>query len=136
MATYSIAQLIGKSLFANQKLPLYKTTASPTPFAYTKAGDLIGILDSWINKDGKIWFLFKGNSGNYVVPYVAFSFEVKALKEQGVKTVEQERKEKELEALKQSSPMEYYLKKYGIWVVGAIVAAGAANGLLSKKWGK
>lgn len=136
MATYSISQLIGKSVYAKEKLPLYKTTSSAKPFEYVMAGDFIGVVDSWISKDGKLWFLFKSNTGQYVVPYIAYSFDIKSLKEQGAKTVEQERKEKEEKELKNASPIEYYLRKYGIWAVGAIVAAGAANGLLSKKWGK
>lgn len=128
MANYSIAQLIGKSMYAKEKLPLYKTTSSAKPYGYVMSGGFIGVLDSWINKEGKIWFVFKSNAGQYVVPYIAYSFEPKALKEQGAKTDEQLLREAQEKADRENSPIEYYLKKYGIWVVVAVIAGKALQG--------
>lgn len=134
MANYSISQLIGKSLFAKIKLPAYTTTASAKPFRFFESNDLIGVLNSWItDKNGKIWFLFKTNAGQFVVPYIANSIQVSILKEQGAKTIDEERKAAEIEALKNNSPIEYYLKKYGFYVLGAFVAGKALQGYLSKK---
>jgi len=131
MPTYSVSQLIGKTFYAKQKIGLYKTTASASPYAYVNAGGYIGKLDSWIEKGDQLWFLFKyGNNEQFVIKYIPYSIDQSVIKSEGAKTVEQEAKEKELAALQAGGlgdHIEYYLRKYGLWILGAFVAGKAIN---------
>jgi hypothetical protein len=136
MPTYSVSQLLGKTFYAKKKIGLYKTTSSSKPYAYVSPGGYIGKLDSWIEKDSQLWFLFKyGNNEQFVIKYEPYSIDQSNLKAEGAKTVEQEAKEKELTALKAgglTDNIEYYVRKYGLWIVGAFVAGKVIQGYISK----
>lgn len=137
MPTYSISQLIGKTFYAKKRIALYKTTADTKPFAFVNAGNYVGVLNSWIQKSNQIWFLFKyGNNQQFVIKYEPYSIDTKQLKAEGAKTVEQEEKDKKMQALKSgglADNVEYFLRKYGLIVLGAFVAGKAIQGYLSKQ---
>lgn len=135
MPTYSISQLVGKTFFAKKKLGLYSTTFSAKPYAFVDAGDFIGMLDSWIQKGSQVWFLFKSGSKTFVIKYEPFSIDTTPLINEGALTIEQEKKRENDKALIDSGltgKIEYFIKKYGLYLVAAIVAGKALQGHFSK----
>jgi hypothetical protein len=137
MPQYSVSQLIGKTLYAKKEVPLFATTGSTKPYAIVKPGNYIGILNSWIEKNGVLYFLFKYGAGEqFVIKYETGAVDTSNLAAQGAKTVEQERKAEEEKQLLQSGfsgKFEYFIKKYGLYLIGAILASQAIKGYLNKK---
>lgn len=137
MKQYSLAQLIGKTLYAKEEVPLFATTASKKSYAVVKPGNYIGVLDSWIEKDGNLWLLFKyGANNQFVIKAKPGSIDTSNLASQGAKTVEQEKKADDQKVLLESGltgKIEYFIKKYGLYLIGAIIAGQAIKGYLSKK---
>lgn len=137
MQQYSVSQLIGKTLFAKKEVPLFATTSSTKPYAVVKPGNYIGVLNSWIEKNGILFFLFKyGANNQFVIKYEPGAIDTSNLASQGTKTVEQERKKEEEKVLLESGltgKIEYFIKKYGLYLIGAIIAGQAIKGYLSKK---
>lgn len=137
MKQYSLAQLIGKTLYAKKNVPLFSTTASTKPFATVKPGNYIGVLDSWIEKNGVLFLLFKYGAGNqFVIKYEPGLIDTNNLAGQGAKTIEQEKKAEDQKVLLESGltgKIEYFITKYGLYLIGAIIAGQAIKGYLSKK---
>jgi hypothetical protein len=137
MKEYSLSQLIGKTLYSKKEISLYATTASKKPYAIVKPGNYIGVLNSWIEKDGNLWLLFKyGANNQFVIKAEPGSIDTSNLAAQGAKTVEQEKKAEDQKVLLESGltgKIEYFIKKYGLYLIGAIIAGQAIKGYLSKK---
>jgi hypothetical protein len=138
MPTYTISEIIGKTLYAKKEVPLYKNSLATTkPYAVVKPGNYIGVLWSWVEQDNIIWLIFKyGANGQFLVKMEPGLIDTSNLAEQGVKTVEQEKKADDQKKLLESGftgKLEYFIQKYGLYLIGAIIAGQAIKGYLSKK---
>lgn len=144
MATITLTQLIDKTLIANKDTPIYrfatKTLANgkkQAPIKVVKKGEVIGVVFSFIDKAGDIWLQFKEPKAlggrSYYMLYKAGSLDVSNLKQQGVKTDQQIDKEQADKELYEKSKFEYYIKKYGIWVLVTLLAIPVVKTYVQKK---
>jgi hypothetical protein len=137
MPTYTLSEIIGKTLYAKKEVPLYKNTFSKKPYAVVKPGNYIGVLWSWLEENNNIWLIFKyGANGQFLVKMEPGLIDTSNLAEQGAKTIKQEKKAEDQKALLESGltgKIEYFIKKYGLYLIGAIIAGQAIKGYLSKK---
>jgi hypothetical protein len=144
MATAPVTQLYDKTIFANKSTPLYRYARlvlsngkKQVPYKTAEKGDTIGVVFSHIdNKDG-IWLMFKEPKAlggrSYYMLYNKANVDTTSLKEQGVKTDQQIEKEQEDKDLYQKSKLEYFIKKYGIWILITIVAIPVIKTYVQKK---
>ena len=144
MATISLTQLIDKTIVANKDTPIYRyatiTLANgkkQQPIKVLKKGEVIGVAYSYVDKNSDILLQFKEPKAlggrSYYMLYKAGSLDVSNLKEQGVKTDQQIEKEQEDKDLYEKSKLEYFIKKYGIWILITIVAIPVLKTYVQKK---
>jgi hypothetical protein len=101
MPLISLDQFAGKTLVAKKNVPIITDPFNTKKqIATAQAGNPIGEIYSWIRKapGEPIYFLFytpAPQNKPYYVEYKDGRFNLELLKEQGLKTVEEERKEKE-----------------------------------------
>jgi hypothetical protein len=122
--TYSIKQLLDKTFFAKKKVAYYRRPGEKA-IGYFKAGSIIGNLYSYVTKSGILYFMFydKNKKPFYIKNNPGSGeLDLNALIKQGVKNEVQEAKEKEGADLWSKSKLEYFIKKYGLWVFAAIGA--------------
>lgn len=143
MDLYNAGDIIDKTLIALKRLPVYSDVprrgSNPPIVGYTTAGKPIGVVYSFIEADptqnrAALWWMFWPGStygGKYFyIPHNAGDFDVDALKQQGVLTLEEQR-EKEEEENK-----EWYEKIVDRIIpigVGVILATAVIRGVLSRK---
>ena len=132
--TYSVNQIVDKSIRANKDTKLYKGSRTNSEvIGIVKAGDIIGRVYSYLRPDqttdGKSWLMFEKTYNNfYYVQNEAAN--TSDLKDQGALTVKEEVKKEEIEKFKEESPVEYYIKKYATKVIigiGLIVLASTVG---------
>lgn len=124
-ATYTVNQIIGKTLIAKVDTKVYSgTRGTPTVVGVVKAGQPLGIVWSYLRPeqaDGRSWLMFESSytpgtaAKVYYAPNEAASGS--GLKDQGTLTVAQEIKKEQEEEMRRNSPVEYYLRKYGFKVL-------------------
>ncbi len=129
--SYSVNQIIGKTIFANKQTTLYSNPSGGGRVVGTiKAGQPIGVVFSYIKptdktSDGRAWLQFDNSYLNsFFIPDENASSA--GLKDQGTMTVSEEVKAEADAKLKEDSPMEYYIKKYGtkaLLIVGGLIVA-------------
>lgn len=115
MANFSVNQILGKSIKSSRRVGLYKSIYDKRPVKIIESGVVIGTVYSWVNnkQSGQLYLMIDlpgGKVGYLKVDELRGKVNVPDLKQQGAKTVEEEKSEE----LKQSSPFEYYLKKYAL----------------------
>lgn len=133
---FNAGDIIGKTLIANKQLDVWNDVASRgKKIGVVLKGNSCGVVDSWITdrKDGTIYWAFKSPLGpDYYIAHQAGSFNVSALREQGVITTEekiQEEKEKNQEW------WERAIKGLGKIVIPVAIIYGVATVLKSTKNG-
>jgi len=118
MAQYSVDKLIGKPLTLKKPVPVYRNRTDAKPVYMARAGQSAGIVFSWVtNKQtGDIWLMFyDANKKPYFIntkDLATGAVNLTELKREGVKST----KEVYQEAEKKANPVEYYIKKYGVFV--------------------
>lgn len=139
---YDVSQVVDKTLTAVKEIPVYDSypTAGHTPkqIGVVRAGYPAGIVYSWINADpgqnrGTIWWMFwpATDGGNYYfIPHNKGWFDIAALREQGVITVEEEQQQEEEE---NKEWYEKVLDRILPVAVVAILGAAAIRGFLSAR---
>lgn len=129
MASFSINQILGKSIKTNRKVGLYKSIYAKKPVKILDSGITVGTVYSWVtNKTTKQIFLMidlpGGGIGYLKIDELRGKVNVPDLINQGSKTIEQELKEKKDKEEKEINPTEYYIKKYAVPVgVGLLIIA-------------
>ena len=127
MAKFNINQILGKSLKVSRKVGLYKSIYDKNPVKLINPGETVGTVYSWVtNKNTGQFFLMidlpGGGVGYFKVDELRGKINVPDLVKQGSKTIEQELKEKKDKEEKESSPTEYYIKKYALPVgIGLLI---------------
>jgi len=125
MVNYDLKNLLFKDIVVTKDTKLYRYGSNGKSFKTVKRGQSAGKLDSFSNSTGVLYFLF---NDVYGVPYyfnVEKNVSISDLERQGAKNVtEQEKadqKAAEDKELFSKNKFEYYLKKYGLYVVGTII---------------
>lgn len=91
METINVSQIVGRDLFALQPVTVYTNAGS---VAYTvQPGQRVGTVYSWLERDGQIIWILEGNY--YQVRHTPGAFDLEAIQEQGGKTNEELKKERE-----------------------------------------
>ena len=133
---YSAAEIVGKNLVAQKNVPLYRLPDDKAKAIYTvPAGTSVGIVVSYVKPktDGTRNFLywqFKDQNGKYYyVRHEENVFNIKALKEQGTKTVQEQTDE----ANENKDLFAKYFKQYGIPVLLGIAGLYLAGKVIEKK---
>lgn len=127
MANFSINQILGKSIKINRKVGLYKSIYDKKPLKILNPGITVGTVYSWVtNKTtGQLFLMIdlpSGGVGYLKVDELRGKVNVPDLINQGSKTIEQELKEKKDKEERESSPTEYYIKKYAVPVgIGLLI---------------
>jgi hypothetical protein len=121
MPLFNAEEIIGKTLFAKGfpvNLRQYASTEAPI-ISKTQPGEIVGQVYSYLNKPDGVWWQIQRPTGGAVwARHNPAAFDLKALKEQGVKSTEERRKEEEEKAL---TPGEKFIKSFER--IGIIVAA-------------
>lgn len=84
--SYSADDLIGKTLYAKTNVPLRRLPQADSPVIFTvKPGSTVGVVDTYVVRDGNIWWSFKDATGrNYYAHHQQGTFAEGPLKEQGL----------------------------------------------------
>lgn len=121
--TYSVDKLIGKNLILNREVPVYRQRDDKKPIYRARAGQSAGTVYSWVTsaKTGDVFLMFMDkNKKPYFINTkdLSGSVDTRELKREGVLTT----KEIEAEKQKETAPVEYYIRKYGLWLLGGLAA--------------
>jgi hypothetical protein len=101
MPLISLDQFADKTLYAKKNVPIITDPfGAKKQIAIAQKGNAIGVIYSWVRKGPgePLYFMFytpAPQNKAYYVEYKDGFFDLELLKEQGVKTVEEERAEKE-----------------------------------------
>jgi len=138
MASYKLKDIIDKPIRAKKEISLYRNALdTAVPYATVKAGSMIGILFSIVTaKAGRSvdWLMFyDSNNKAYYVPVKTGTLDEVSLKQQGVKTVEEQTKEEENKAKKDAGIVSYYIEKYVPYIIGAIIVIPVLKSIIDKK---
>lgn len=136
--TYSVSQVIDKTLIALVDTPVYKLPLdSQQPFATVKAGQPVGVVFSWLDPSAErsvlYWMFYTSDGKAYYAKNLPGQYDVNSLRQQGVLTTQ------EVIAAEQAKNNTWYeniISKYGGYVLGTIVlvalGSAAIKGYLSK----
>ena len=136
---YNVADILDKTLIAAKDIPVYAySSTAQGAIAYVKRGDPVGIVRAWIQPSGtdtdrRLWWQFwpaTNYSSVYYAPHEEGMYDISALREQGVLSQKEKLEEEEEKDLPW---YERLIKRYGIWVVIAILGSAAISGYLGKK---
>jgi hypothetical protein len=137
MATVPVTQLYDKTIFANKDVPVFRGNDFKKPFKTYKKGETVGVVYSHISTPNGIYLMFlepKALGGrSYYMLYSPAVVDKTSLKQQGVKTDQQIDKEQADKELYEKSKFEYYIKKYGIWVLVTLLAIPVVKTYVQKK---
>ncbi len=135
--TFYADDVVGHTLYANVPIPVYHNPYdTELPYRTIPAGGYVGQVENFLQPSSYranfYWAIKSAGYGTDWVRHHEGDYSIDALEAAGVDTVEQQQQAAADAAAKAASPFEYYLKKYGIWVVVAIVGAGAVSGIIKK----
>lgn len=123
MPLISRDKLVGKTLYAKKRIPLYPSAKEDKNriIAIVEPGKPVGVIYSWVDGEmGKpLFWMFYAKVGNVEKAYYSKhdpdGYNLQALQEQGVKTTQQEIQESENEDKPISDKIFEYIKKYAMW---------------------
>jgi hypothetical protein len=131
MEQFYLGSLIGKTLFAARKLPVYNSTVKGSKIAfYVEAKGSIGIIKAVVSgyktNSGTQYFMVQHANGKvYFVPTSA-PIDSASLKSQGALTLSEKAKEDKRFNDKQEGGLSYYLSEYGpkVALAAAVIIFG------------
>ena len=135
--TFSADQVIGHALYGLRPIPVYQNPYDSEPIYYTvPAGQYVGTVENYLQPSSyrkDFYWTLQGDGFNplYVRHHVG-DFSIDQLTAAGAQTVEQQIQAAKDEQLKIDSPIEYYVKKYGPWVLITILGGSLITGLVKK----
>ena len=126
MPSISADKIIGRNLYAKKLIP--KLNSSLVQIGKFQPNDFIGNVYSYIQKNGKVYWMFKDYSGNFF--YTLHDPEAYKFSSDVQQAFEQQDIEKEKELIEQKGQVPYYIEKYGkvilfsvlgVYLVGTII---------------
>lgn len=119
MPTFSVDQIVDKTLIAKKPVPIKRLPLDTAPTVYTvKPGETVGVVYSWVSRDGSIWWeYYDSNKNAYYTKHEPGTYDIKSLEAQGTISLEQQQDETK----KDESPVTYYLDKLTTPLVWGIV---------------
>lgn len=136
--TFSVDQVRGKTLIANQSIPVYHIPEdSAQPVGSIAAGQPVGVVYSWLDADPskdriELWWVFDDGSGNfYYTKHGVGLYNISSLIQQGTMTDLQ---------LAQDAATPQWLKtlkdtalQIAPWVIGGFIIIAIGKKLIDKK---
>ena len=131
MADVTADKIINKTLWAKKNLPVLNSSFKPV--SLIKAGNVVGVVSSYIERPGHLYWIIKSNnnpSGFFLVEHKEGNFSQNkggvqlAIKKQALEDkAEIIKAENELEQIKkeEKGAVSYYLEKYGPYLIGTII---------------
>lgn len=116
MGNYKASDILGMNLTAQKDLTAHRNGITNPDTFIVSAGDSAGVVYSYTHStDGSnLWWEFLDMYENpYFIKHEPDAFDIGDLTDQGVKDVATKTQEAAEETQKDSSPVDYYLKKYG-----------------------
>lgn len=139
MPTISAEQIIGKTLFGKQPIPIRRSAADSAPIVYTvPKGQPVGTVFSWIDVNAAgntvLNWSFKDSTGrSYYAKHQQGIFDFRALKDQGVLTTLEEIKEEQKKNEGILSFIERNIKTIGIIAAVALVLKESIPAFINRK---
>lgn len=128
MPTYSANQIVGKTLIAKKPVAIKRLPSKSAPTVYTvPVGSTVGVVYSWISRDGLVWWMYYDDKGNtYYTQHEPGRYDVGALSAQGTQSLEQIQEDQK----KDDSPVGYYIEKLAKPVVMVVIGYFFLNAVL------
>lgn len=123
MATFSAADIIGKTLIAKQTIDIVRSASDNAPSVYeVKPGETIGVVQSFLlpnqNRNQLYWMFNDANGKPYYVEHGQGKFDIKTLSQQGVLTL-QEKQEQAAAAAETTTDKIFRYTKNGFLIAAA-----------------
>lgn len=102
MSVFSAADIVGKTLVARKTIPVYSLPMANAQYKIgtVQKGNSAGVVYSYLSRPDGIWWQFIPTFGKpYYIRHDNNAFDVSALKQQGVITVEDQRQQEEREKM-------------------------------------
>ena len=140
MPLVSADQLYGKTLYAKKNINVRKSPGLEAPILrVVKPGQMVGVVSGYhVDETGGVWWLIK--EPNYQQSYVFHGkgfFDWESLKQQGVKTSEEEVKEEEQSKEEEESSggdkIISLIQKIALIGFGALILVKLGQAAISKK---
>ena len=132
MPEIGLNKLIGLNLKAAKKLNAYNFADAPHKIVFSiPAGGNAGKVYSWLERPDGIWLQFQRSGGSYY--YVKADPGAFTATDQILQAYKLQKAEQEKELIQQKGAVPYYIEKYVVWVIGAVLAIVAVKELIKKK---
>lgn len=132
MPEVSLNKLIGLNLKAAKKLNAYNFADAPHSILFSiPAGGNAGKVYSWIERPDGIWLQFQRSGGSFY--YIKADAGAFTATDQILQAYKLEKAEQENILKEEKGAVPYYIEKYGIWVIGAVLAIVAVKELIKNK---
>jgi len=120
MPQVGIDRLIGLNLTAAKKLDAYNFADAPHKIVFNiPINGIAGRVYSWLERPDGIWLQFqRSNGGFYYIKADLGSFKAT---DQILQQYKLQKISEEKELIKQKGTFPYYIEKYGVWVLGAVI---------------
>jgi len=113
-------KIIGRQMYAKRSVDGYNLPDKPNRVIKTyTAGQLIGNVYSWSEKSDGLYWLFYSNNVPIYIKHQTGYLEVPDLPQ----IIDQINRKKEQDEIDRLGPVNYYIKKYLPWIVGAIAVS-------------
>jgi hypothetical protein len=136
MPLFSASDIIGKTLIAKNRIPIFRSRNDIKPFAFINAGQPVGIVYSYLapNYDHpNLWWMFKSNNKIYYAEHKEGNFDISALKNQGVISTDEKTKiEKSKQEKQEKGAVSFYIEKYVPYIILGIFAVPIIKDLIKK----
>lgn len=145
----SADKFIGKTFYAKKNRTKfrypgdYKTTFPGQSKLYVfKPGELIGVVYSWLQKDGSLyWMFYDSNNKAYYVQHDDTAIELTKQIQNVIKVAESKEKAETEAAIQQNEQalieakgvIPYYIEKYAPWVLGAFILVSLGKSFIQRK---
>lgn len=131
MAEVSADKIINKTLWAKKEVPVLDSSFKVV--SKIPAGNVVGVVQSFIERPGRLYWLIKSNNnkaGFFIVEHKEGNFSPNkggvqlAIKKQEIEDkTEAAKSEAALEELKkeEKGAVAYYVERYGPWIIGTVI---------------
>lgn len=142
-------KFIGKTFYAKESRTRFRypgdfktTFPGEKKLLVYKPGDLIGVVYSWLEKDGKLYWMFLNSQGKaYYIQHKEGAIQLTQQLKNVIKVAEAKEKAETDAALQQSQEImkeakgdfAFYFEKYGKVVLGVIVGTILLKTIIEKK---
>lgn len=132
MPEIGLNKLIGLNLKAAKKLNAYNFADTPHKILFSiPVGGNAGKVYSWLERPDGIWLQFERSGGAFY--YIKADAGAFTATDQILQAYKLQKAEQEQDIIKEKGAVPYYIEKYGVWLLGAVLAIVAVKELIKKK---